>query len=107
MKNQVHKPDDGKAKVRQGIKTRSQVAHPILQLQQIAGNKAVTKLIQRHPSDGASEYRGVMIRWNQTQIDSNFWKTQAVQNRVDLLEGVVKAQTGRMNRHTQGGGHRI
>jgi len=49
MKSQDHKPaNQDKAKVKPGIKASPQVTHPILQLQQLVGNKAVTNMIQRH-----------------------------------------------------------
>lgn len=50
MKIQDHKSttDNGKAKTRPGIKTSPQVKHPILQLQQLVGNKTVTNMIQRN-----------------------------------------------------------
>ena len=53
MKSQDHRStaDDGKAKTRPGIKTSPQVTHPILQLQQLVGNKAVTSMIQRHAAE--------------------------------------------------------
>ena len=105
MKKQVHKTDDGMAKARPRIKTSSKVSHPILQLQQIVGNKAVTNMLQRHPNDGASNVRSSTIRFNESRIDKMVHKNATLKGRVDLLEGVVKAQTGRMNRHVQGGGH--
>jgi len=69
MKKQVHKSDDGKAKARPRIKASSQVLHPTLQLQQLVGNKAVTKMIQRHPDEFTMENKA-RIEHNSGQISS-------------------------------------
>ena len=48
MKSQDHKAaNEDKAKVKPGIKSSPQVTHPILHLQQILGNHAVTSMIHR------------------------------------------------------------
>ena len=74
MKKQVHKTDDGKAKARPGIKANSQIAHPILHLQRMVGNKAVTNLIQRHPEQAEQvrqlrEDHSWSINWAHRRID--------------------------------------
>ena len=52
MKNRVEKPDkEGQSKPRPGVKTSPQVTHPIIQLQQTVGNKAVANIIQRQKSE--------------------------------------------------------
>ena len=50
MKSQDHKSttDDGRVKSKPGLKTNFQMTHPVLQLQQMVGNKAVANMIQRH-----------------------------------------------------------
>lgn len=50
MKSQDHKSatNDGKAKAQPRIETSPQFQHPILCLQQMVGNKAVTNIIQQH-----------------------------------------------------------
>ncbi len=52
MKNRVEKPDkEGQAKSKPGTKTSPQVTHPIIQLQQTIGNKAVVNMIQRQETE--------------------------------------------------------
>ena len=70
MKSQDHKTaNQDKAKVKPDIRTRPQVTHPILQLQQLVGNKAVTNMIQRHDGGAYINYdfkvrgRNGAIRW--------------------------------------------
>ena len=61
MKDKVNKPDAGRSKARPGIKTSPMVKHPILQLQQLAGNKAVVNLIQRHSESDMNRYQFKVI----------------------------------------------
>ena len=66
MKSQGRKPaNEDKAKVKPGIKTSPKVTHPILQLQQLVGNKAVTRMIQRHSQQDMEEYNF----WTATKSD--------------------------------------
>ncbi|GMQ77731.1 MAG: hypothetical protein BMS9Abin02_0219 [Anaerolineae bacterium] len=52
MKSRVEKPDkEGQANPRPGIKTSPQVMHPIIQLQQPIGNKAVVNKIRRQETE--------------------------------------------------------
>jgi len=62
MGERKHKVErvETKEKANRGKKTSQQVTHPILQLQRLVGNKAVTKLIQRHPEQ--AEQLGTMDR---------------------------------------------
>ncbi len=62
MKSQDHKAaNENKAKVRPGIKSSPQVKHPILQLQQLVGNKTTTRLIQRHDDQFMDKYQFKVI----------------------------------------------
>jgi hypothetical protein len=45
-----------KGKVGKGKKAGARVSHPILQLQQMVGNKAVTNMIQRHGEYALSNF---------------------------------------------------
>ena len=80
MKSQDHKSNtvDGKAKVKPGIKTSPQVTYPILQLQQMVGNKAVTKMIQRHPDEFTME--------NNARIEHNSGQISSLQSEVSGLK---------------------
>ena len=51
MGERKHKAEshEKKDKVSQNNKTNSQIDHPILQLQQTIGNKAVSNMVQCHP----------------------------------------------------------
>ena len=63
MKSQDHKStaEDGKHKTRPGIKIDPQVTHPILQIQQVVGNKTTTRLIQRHDDQYMNKYQFKVI----------------------------------------------
>ena len=54
MGERKHKAESGEKKDRvgQGNKASAQVAHPILQLQQLVGNKAVTNMLQKQAANG-------------------------------------------------------
>ncbi len=70
MKSTDHKPvNEGRIKRRPGIKVNPTVSHPVLQLQQLVGNKAVTKMIQRHPDEFTMENKA-RIEHNSGQISS-------------------------------------
>ena len=62
MKSQDHKvANEDKSKVKPGIKSSPQVTHPILHLQQLVGNKATTRLIQRHDDQYMNKYQFKVI----------------------------------------------
>ena len=73
MSERKHQAEGGETKVsvRPGTKTSHQAAHPILQLQQTIGNKAVTNLIQRHP-DQAVELVRLKQRYEFTRMSNIF-----------------------------------
>ncbi len=51
MKNRVGPDKEGQAKLKPGTKTSPQVTHPIIQLQQTIGNKAVVNMIRRQETE--------------------------------------------------------
>lgn len=56
IQNLKSKVDDSKVKAMSVGKTRHRNTHPILQQQQTVGNKAATRMIQRHDSATMNRY---------------------------------------------------